>query len=264
MHSRKILDQFPQIINPNVRHDFEIQWLTEDGAPGRDPDQASEPRQLPDGRIMSTDATFKRMQRDYGEEVLQRPIYISRAAKERGESLKDQSSKHPTLEDAIRYYWDVRLYGAAYLAEGKKDKNKKKPAEVAAEAGAEASAESGAENGQILGPFQLGMGRSAAPVEVNRLAITRILKEENSDSTFGAKSFCDHVVITHKGRYSGHIGKKMGVTESDMADYWESVINCPELRVSSTSGFRRTVGLTITTYKDPYGFEVLGTVSIPL
>jgi CRISPR-associated protein Csd2 len=253
----EIFVRFPHLLNPDIRHDFSIMWRCKWGCPNGDPDNPG-PRQMPDGRLIATDAAFKRMLRDYWEEVCSLPIYISRAAKEGEKSLKDLSSQYPTAEEAIRHYFDVRMFGAVYLAKGKGGKGGKggKPGE-------EVEAGEG-ENAQILGPVQIGIGGTVEPVEIQRMAVTRILQEDSNDGTFGQKAVVESADIVHEGRYSGYLGRKRGVTEDDMRLFWEGLINGPEMRRSAMSGERATVRLTVKSFGDAYGMvpgqtvEVLG------
>lgn len=232
--------KYPHLLDPKARHDFVIRWACENGNPNGDPDNGGDPRQLPDGRLVVTDACYKRMLRDYLEEVCGLPIYISREAKQAKLSLKDQSAKYPKATDAIQGFYDVRMFGAVYLAGGKKGAKKDGEGEAA-------------DNAQILGPVQIECGFSDGPVQVTEMAIGRILKEDSNDGTFGRKTVVENVEITHHGRYSGNLGRKAGVTAEDMAAFWEAILNAPELKQSTMSGRRHHVQLEIVSYTDAFG-----------
>jgi len=243
MFDKSVLTGYPQILNPHVRHDFKWSWRCRKGVPNGDPDNGGAPRQFDDGRVFVTDVSAKRMLRDYWEEM-ELAIYISRKAKEEGKSLKEQSARYPLALDAIAHYFDIRMCGAVYLAKGKK------------------GSENEGENAQILGPLHLGMGVTDGKVDVITLSIGRILKEDSDDNTFGTRSFVMEAVLRHQGRYSGQVGKKLGVTKEDMEHLWMGILNAPELRRSTMSGDRETVGLTITTYGDAYGIIPGPTVTV--
>lgn len=234
MFNTSILTGHPQILNPHVRHDLEWSWRCREGCPNGDPDNAGAPRQHADGRVFVTAECAKRMLRDWWAEM-GLPIYISRRAKEEGLCLKDMSAKYPKAEEAIAHYFDIRMCGAVYLAKGKKGSTNE------------------GENAQITGPFHLGLGVTEGPVEVMNLSVSRLINEDSSDTTFGTRAIVMEAVMHHRGRFSGQVGKKLGVTKEDMEHLWMAILNAPELRRSAMSGERDTVGLTITTYGDPYG-----------
>lgn len=240
-----LFQQCPHLLNPSCRHDFVIRWACDNGNPNGDPDNGGAPRQLPDGRLIVSDACYKRMLRDYLEQVHNLPIYISRQVKEAGQSLKSQSAKFPKAADAIRGFYDVRMFGAVYLAKGKQSKD-----------------ETEGDNAQILGPVQIECGFTDEPVQVTDLAIGRILKEDSAEGTFGAKHMVEHAEIVHRGRYSGNIGQMVGVKSEDMALLWEAICNAPELRQSNMSGRRSHVSLEITSYTDAYGLGEKATITI--
>jgi len=240
-----LFKRYPQLLDPMVRHDFVIKWSCRNGTPNGDPDREGAPRELPDQRLWVTEACYKRMLRDYMEEVLGVPIYISRKAKEQGKSLKDLSQAYPKAKEAIAQFSDVRTLGGVYLA-----------------AGSRGSAQSDSQNAPIIGPFQIEIGTTDDRVEVVDASISRILKEDSSDGTFGRKHFVLYAEITHFGRYSAYLGKKVGITSEDMAHFWEAVFNAPELRQSTMSGRRRHVRLDVTSFTDAYGMGDQTSISI--
>jgi Cas7 group CRISPR-associated protein Csh2 len=226
-------------LDPHRRHDFEFTCSLKDSAGNGDPENEGRPRQYPDGRLLASDAFLKRATRDFMEEVLGLPVYISRKAKEEGLSLKDLSSKYPSLKEAIDHWIDVKLFGAAYLSGGK-----------------------GGNNYQILGPVQIGMGSSKDPVELMEYQVSRILKEDNSDGTFGSKAIVEYAELVFEGRYSGNVGRRHGVTEEDLFNFWLALINGLELRQSTMSGQRRAVKLVIKSFDDEYGMKDSKTMTL--
>lgn len=233
-----IRKKYPTILNPDVRHDFQITWVVLNGNPNGDPD-TNGIRLTPDGRAFATDVSLMRSIRDYWEDVLGRPIYVSRKAGDEGVSLREHAAKHGamTREQGIKTFLDVRLRGAVYLA-GDKDSDE------------------GDSKAQILGPIQFGPAISTEPVYEQEMTVTRLIKtspKEKSDQTMGRRTFIEKAVMVQEGCYSGHLGKRHNVTEDDLADFYDGLINCWNMRRSTMRGLQRITHLKVLTYPDAFG-----------
>jgi len=245
----------PVILDPNVRHDFEFEWHVENGNPNGDPDAGGAIRQTPDGHAMATDVCAKRWVRDYMEEVAGKSIFISRYIQDKlpkGKgTLKWWADLHDVKngKDAIRTFIDVRLFGGVVLLTKKATKSKKDDADT------DTNNVKDGENAQILGPLQIGYGFSTVPVDELDVGITRVARQEDDDSkgTMGTRQMVAKAIMVQRGRYSGHLGKRAGVSSDDLELFWTALIEGTDLRRSTMRGKRHFARLTVLTFPDAYG-----------
>lgn len=257
MNASEQIKSNPCILDPSLRHDFEFEWVVTDGNPNGDPENGGAIRQTPDGLAMATDVCVKRWIRDYLEEVAGKPIFISRSIEDKlpegKTNLKWWADLHgvKTGEDAKREFIDVRIFGAVVLLTKKATKGSSKKEKEEAKA----NNVEGGENSQILGPIQIGYGFSTEPVDVMDVGITRVVRQEDgaSGGTMGSRQMAHKVVMVQKGRYSGHLGKRAGVSSDDLELFWTALIEGADLRRSTMRGKRHFARLTILTFPDAYG-----------
>jgi len=244
---RDELKKHPEILKPTVTHKAIVTFEVNNGIPNGDPD-TSGARMDPDGHALVTDIATKRKMRDYVAEALGRTLYIDRYLQDNvPESERD--GKYATLKDlarlhgiiggkkddsptdaglAVKVFWDVRMFGGVIGAKSTKQ--------------------------QILGPVQVGICASEEPVEEVDLAITRMVSEEpDKDRTMGTKTFVRHATFNQKVTFTGHLAIRHNITEEDMFDLWEALINGFEFRPSTMRGDQRCVKLTVFSYPNAFG-----------
>lgn len=243
MDIREAIQKNPQIIDPSKLHRFEFTWECRNGNPNGDPDNGGDPRVTPDDRIMVTDVCAKRWVRDYVELEKVIPIYISRAIG-KGKTLQEWCEKNDvkTEADAIRIFWDVRLFGAVALMKGKA-KAKPKDGEPVDER----------ENAQIRGPVQIFAGYSppGAALNIRDITISRLARQdanEDAQGTFGHRAFVERVSITHEGTYNAIWGIRNNVTPEDLSLFWEALVDGVNIAPSVSKGDRSLLTLKIKTY----------------
>jgi CRISPR-associated protein Csd2 len=245
---RQTIENNKTIINPNVTHIAVVEFEVINGIPNGDPDAGGGARIDTDGRALVTDVATKRKVRDYAEMALGRTLYIPRNLQdlvpedERAggkATLKDWARMHGVIDGkeedsatdaqkAIEAFWDVRLFGAVIGAM----KTKK----------------------QILGPTQVSICVSDEPVEEVEMTITRMAsEEEDKERGMGTKTIVRKATFKQKVTFTGHLAKRHNVTEEDLADLWEGLINGFEFRPSTMRGDQRCVKLTVFTYPNEFG-----------
>jgi len=240
---RNTILQNKAILNPDVSHFATVEYTVVNGNPNGDPDNFGAPRVDDDGYALTSDGSLKRKIRDYLSARYDRLMYIPSDLQERmiaaGHDpdkvyqLKDWATHHKASSpaEACSKFWDVRMFGAVYGTEGK-----------------------GSSKHQILGPIQVGFGRSTEPVDVVTMGITRVAAEvKDQDRTMGSRTYIPEAIIRQRIRFSGHLAKRHGITEEDMLDFWEAVINSLDFQPSGMRGETVVTKLTIKTFCDEFG-----------
>lgn len=230
------LDKNPHLIDPSKTHSFRLIWRGQHANPNGDPAMPSgEPRTDAEDRALVSDVCVKRMMKDVLEDVFECNLYLSRKAAMKGATGRSQAQAVANRDEAIAAYYDVRMFGAVF--------NK-------------GEGSGGAD--QILGPVQVGISTGTSfdggPVEQHELQITRLMDQKSAGATgMGRKTVIDNVELVTKGRYSGYLGERNGVTAEDMKKLWFALANCIGHRPSSSRGFCWPVSLQIVTYDNEYG-----------
>lgn len=240
MLKRENIQKYSAILNPNVTHKATVEFTVKNGVPNGDPNTGGA-RLDSDNHALVTGVATKRKVRDYAEGQLKRTLYVSRFLQEqKNDPGMEASGKCVLLKDwarfkgvnsaesAVQTFWDVRLFGA-----------------VIGEADAKE---------QILGPVQVGICRSEAPVADQVITITRMASETKDQArTMGTFAFVPEATFKQKVIYTGHLGINHKVSSEDLLDLWESLINGFDYRPSTMRGEQVCVKLTINTYPNALG-----------
>lgn len=103
--------------------------------------------------------------------------------------------------------------------------------------------------GQVRGAMQLTFGRSLDPVEPQDLAITRVAVTDAKDreklQTIGRKTLIPYGLYRSHGFYSPCLADKTGITEADLALFWQALIQMWDLDRSASRGMMSPQGLYI-------------------
>ena len=241
--------------NPNVTHKISVYHRTLNGNPNGDPDTGGI-RLDSDGHAIVTGVATKRKVRDYVEGHLGRLLYVSRNIQEDAPKdakgrvsvvlLKDWARKHNATSAgaAIQIFWDIRMFGAVFgvAPEGKgkvKDESDDKVDKT---------------KDQILGPVQVGIVRSVDPAEESSVAITRMASEDSkSDRTMGRSVFTPKAEFIQPVTYTGHLGLRHNVSQDDLIDLYEGLLNGFDYRPSTMRGDAACTKLVIRTYPNATG-----------
>ncbi|MEM1042769.1 MAG: type I-C CRISPR-associated protein Cas7/Csd2 [Bacteroidota bacterium] len=234
------------ITDPEKRHDFVFLFDVTDGNPNGDPDGDNTPRFDPETRQgLVTDVCIKRKIRDYAHEMAGADIFIQsektlntriKEAAEANDIPKPKNNKVvvPELQGHVAAaYLDVRLFGAV-LSTG--DYNA----------------------GQVRGPVQLTFSRSVDPilplsVTITRQARTTEKRAETGKTEIGRKAIVPYALYRGHGFYSPHLGERVGVSQEDLALFWEAFARMFEYDRSAARGQMVLREAYIFTHDSPRG-----------
>ncbi len=111
--------------------------------------------------------------------------------------------------------------------------------------------------GQVRGPVQLTFGRSLDPVQPQDLAITRMAVTDAKDreklQTIGRKTLIPYGLYLSHGFYSPHLAIQTGVTEADLALFWEALVKMWDLDRSASRGMMAPRGLYVFSHESKLG-----------
>lgn len=238
--------------DPTKKHDFILLYDVVDGNPNGDPDADNLPRtdaETQQGIV--TDCCLKRKVRNYislVEPTQEQPerfkIYVEegavlneqhqRAYDALGLSAKDNKSRENVAQVKkwmCQNFYDIRMFGAVMSNE--------------------------VNAGQVRGPLQILFGRSYDPVFPQSLAITRMAvtnaKDSEKERTFGRKTLIPYGLYRTYGFYNPAFGKQTGVTQDDLALFWQALIQMWECDRSAARGFMAIRKLIIFTHESSLG-----------
>ncbi len=239
-----------QHTDPTKRHDFVLIFDVIDGNPNGDPDAGNLPRTDPENlQGIVTDVCLKRKVRDYVTLASDNDIYVEnkgvalhaqhrRAFEGIGvEPKKASSQERDNARDWMcENFYDVRMFGAV-LAVGQRE---------------------GLNAGQVRGPLQITFARSVDPVlpqdiSITRVAITTEADRENKETEMGRKTLIPYGLYVAHGFFSPHLAKQTGVTEEDLALFWNALASMWEYDRSAARGLAATRGLYVFTHESPLG-----------
>lgn len=260
----------PNYTDPIKKHDFILLYDVTDGNPNGDPDADNLPRtdaETQQGIV--TDVCLKRKVRNYISLIANAQdnperfkIYVEEAAvlnetHERAYTKlglkKEDNKNYDKIKQAREWmcenFYDVRMFGAVMTT-------------------GEYNA------GQVRGPLQLMFGRSIDPVFPQSLAITRMavtnVKDKDKQRTIGRKTLIPYGLYRTYGFYNPAFGTQTGVTERDLALFWQALIQMWECDRSASRGFISLRKLIVFTHDNPLGnapahllFERLQTTKHP-
>lgn len=251
---------FSQLTDPNKRYDFLLIFDVKDGNPNGDPDAGNLPRvDVETMQGLVTDVALKRKVRNYVQMTRGDQEGYDIYVKERGilsreqkkaydalalEDMKEQSAN--VVKDArewmCAHYYDTRMFGAVMST-------KKYNA------------------GQVRGPLQMTFARSVDPITPYDMTITRVALTNADDAQKGAgedetearhgqmgrKAYVPYGLYVAHGYYTPAFAQQTGVTENDLAIFWESLVNMWDLDRSASRGQMATRGLYVFAHDNEFG-----------
>lgn len=221
------------------RYDFVIIFDVTNGNPNGDPDAGNMPRVDGEtGHGIVTDVCLKRKVRNYIEMIKHEEtgfqIYVTEGVIHNEQhrqayfSIRDQSnikSTEPKLKPKDKEeasllarwmcdnFYDVRTFGAVMS--------------------------SSVNCGQIRGPVQFTFSRSAEPIFIKDITITRqsVTKEgEEKQRTLGKKYIIPYALYRMNGFISAYFAEKSNFTEDDLNLLWEAIVHMFEHDRSASRG----------------------------
>jgi len=212
--------------------------------PNGDIDNDNMPRQLPDGRIFTTDVFLKRRIRDYvidyyfdkEENGKKFKVFIRPFVKteEKGKTSlskvkkedileKDLGKKYNLPDDALRVYWDVRVFGATFTDS---DAN------------------------TITGPVQFSYGVSYYSDEIMSNSITTVVTKDDRGG-IGVDNRAYKNVLFYYGVVNNKLAEISEMDEKDYEILKEALINSLKNNTTHTKiGFKPLILLEVIYNKD--------------
>ncbi len=227
------------------RYDFVMIFDVENGNPNGDPDAGNTPRiDFESGLGYITDVCIKRKIRNYvvllkdykpeelvnndgvSYEILIKPdktldskfseAYDSEKLPHKQQG-KDADSVAKARDYMCRNYFDVRAFGAVMTTGGDWC-------------------------GRVRGPVQINFAKSADPINIQDVTITRQAKtneerkKKSGDTEFGRKSIVPYALYRAEGHISAALAGKTGLTDKDIELLWKAIINMFEDDHSAARG----------------------------
>lgn len=214
------------------RYDFVMLFDVENGNPNGDPDAGNTPRiDSESGYGYITDVCIKRKIRDYvelskeneeGYNILIKSgkslnskftgAYESEglAKKQKGKNADDVKQARDFM---CKNYFDVRAFGAV-MSTGDDP------------------------CGIVRGPVQINFAKSASPIDIQDISITRqVDTKEDNKTTMGRKSFIPYALYRAEGYISASLANKVtGLNDDDLELLWTAIINMFENDHSAARG----------------------------
>lgn len=248
--------------DPAKRHDFIILFDVTDGNPNGDPDAGNLPRIDPEtNQGLVTDVCLKRKVRNYvdltkGDEgrykiyVQNKGVALNTQHNRAYEALKIKSTGTKQKREDVdqtrtwmcQNFYDIRMFGAVMTT--------------------------GVNCGQVRGPIQMTFARSVTPVfpmdmSITRVAITReedakvVVGEDEKASgkltEMGRKPLVPYGLYRGHGFVNANLGKQTGMTEADLAIFWEALQNMWDHDRSAARGLMAIQGLWVFTHDNGMG-----------
>jgi CRISPR-associated protein Csd2 len=232
--------------DPTSRHDFVLIFDVKDGNPNGDPDAGNLPRTDPETMEgIVTDVCLKRKVRDYAALASDNRVYVEH----QGTALNTQhqkaydalgqeakGAKRPERDNAREWmcenFYDIRMFGAVMTT--------------------------GVNAGQVRGPVQITFARSVGPVLPQDISITR---EEDrytesgkiKETEMGRKTLVPYGLYVAHGFFSPAYAQQTGISEEDLALFWQALANMFEVDRSASRGMMSTRGLYVFTHESRLG-----------
>ena len=245
------------------RHDFVLLFDVSDGNPNGDPDAGNLPRVDPETmQGLVTDVAIKRKVRDWvdlarGKESRYK-IYV-----QSGEALV---TKHKRAYEELSItstgakqaatdvnrardwmcanFYDIRMFGAVM--------------------GVSVNC------GQVRGPVQVTFARSVDPIVPLDLSITRVAVTREEDTAvavaedggttgpgkrteMGRKALVPYGLYLAHGFFNPHLARQTGVTEEDLALFWQALQKMWEVDRSASRGMMACRALYVFSHESPLG-----------
>lgn len=245
------------------RHDFVLLFDVQDGNPNGDPDAGNLPRVDPETMHgLVTDVCIKRKVRDYvdlarGDEGRFK-IYVQsgealiakhrRAYEDLGLTStgvkQDRSDVDKVRAWMCQNFYDIRVFGAVMTV--------------------------GVNAGQVRGPIQLTFARSFDQIVPLDLSITRVAVTRDEDARvvvaedggegrggkqteMGRKALVPYGLYRAYGFFNPHFAAQSGVTEEDLALFWQALGGMWDMDRSASRGMMACRGVYVFTHDSPLG-----------
>ena len=228
--------------DPTRKHTAVVFFDASYSNPNGDPDTEGAPRIDPATREgLVSDGSTKRKLRDVvlhkkeGEPPFDVFVHPERALTSSVEKAVENAGSVSTqviTEECIERFWDVRLFGAAMST-------------VKVE---------GVQGAHILGPIQVGMGRSVDPIEIMEQSITRVTPtNEGGDRALGRKHVVPYGLYHQTINYNPNAKTADAVTEEDLRLFWNGFEQAWELTRSSARPEMAFRGAYVFTHESALG-----------
>lgn len=227
----------------NNRYDFVYFFYVKDGNPNGDPDSGNMPRvDIETGHGLVTDVCLKRKIRNYiGLKMGNVPpyeIYVREKAILNNQHARAYAATGLTQEmcgqtkktqdsiiivDEVKKwmcsnFYDIRTFGAVMSTN--------------------------INCGQVKGPIQIAFSRSIEPIFIQEHTITRCAvmtvsqaeKQSGENRMMGKKYTIPFAIYRCHGHISAHFSQQTGFNETDLALFWESLINMFNIDHSAAKG----------------------------
>ncbi len=271
--------------NSAHRHDFVLLFDVTDGNPNGDPDTSNLPRIDPEtGHGLVTDVALKRKVRDWvalktehektarQDKLMEEEadaknryeIYVQHQgilANQQKRGFEAVANGKPTDRPnndvrtwMCQTFYDIRMFGAV-MTTGKSGQKK-------------GNTELQWNAGQVRGPLQLTFARSEDPIYQLDMAITRVAltnaddtkrgaasdnQDEATSGTFGRKALVPYGLYRAHGFFNPHFAQRTGVTEEDLALFWQALQMMWDMDRSASRGMMACRGLYIFSHESSLG-----------
>ncbi len=242
----------------NRRQDFVLLFDVTDGNPNGDPDAGNLPRVDPETMHgLVTDVCLKRKVRNWVDATrgqqgrykifVENRGYLADHKKRAYEAVGAKKGDDTKMDEARTWmcanYFDVRTFGAVLV--GKKGE--------------------GYNCGQVRGPIQITFSRSADPVVLLDLSITRVALEKRGDKpetsddeeartgTMGRKTLIPYGLYRGHGSFNPFFAKDTGLSQEDLSLFWEALQKMWDLDRSSSRGLMACRGLYVFSHETELG-----------
>lgn len=239
----------------NNRYEFVMLFDVENGNPNGDPDAGNAPRIDPETNFgIITDVCLKRKIRNYvaldaegkpGFNILIKPdkslnskfeaAYESLKLAKPEKNNKQKSDDVKAAQDFMcANYFDVRTFGAV-MSTGT------------------------CSCGKVTGPVQISFARSASPIYIQDITITRMARTNDDrtatgDTEMGRKSIIPYALYRAEGYISAAVANKVtGFNEEDLELLWQAILNMFENDRSAARGKMSMRKLYVFKHEQPLG-----------
>lgn len=157
--------------------------------------------------------------------------FIKDLVRKAGKPEKNRANAEKAQKWMCQNFYDVRMFGAVMST--------------------------GLNAGQVRGAMQLTFARSIDPVQPQDLAITRVAVTDAKDreklQTIGRKTMIPYGLYRGYGFYSPHLASQTGVTQRDLALFWEALVKMWEFDRSASRGMMAPRGLYVFSHDNKLG-----------
>lgn len=157
--------------------------------------------------------------------------FIKALAKKAGKPAKNRDNAEKAQKWMCQNFFDVRMFGAVMST--------------------------GLNAGQVRGPLQLTFARSIDPVQPTDMSITRVAVTDAKDreklQTMGRKTLIPYGLFKGYGFYSPHLATQTGVSQRDLALFWEALVKMWEFDRSASRGLMAPRGLYVFSHDNKLG-----------